>query len=211
MKELIEIQSSLKAKKSQRNNFAKFNYRSCEDILEALKPLLKEHNCMLTISDEIVQVGDRIYVKATAEIEVVNSKKKDNEDYSMNSCGWAREPLTQKGMSDGQLTGATSSYARKYALCGLFLIDDSNDLDSMENRPEAPKKQAKKPAPMKVEDYSGPHEKMDKFFNELPDLPKPGMAIDAWDKWLTVNAPNYLDEFRMRSGEFLANRQQQGK
>jgi len=123
MKELIEIQSSLKAPKGQRNNFGKYNYRSCEDILEAVKPLLK--NAFLTLSDDVVQVGDRIYVKATATLRV-------GED-TISVTAMAREAMAQKGMSDPQITGSASSYARKYALNGLFAIDDTKDDDATNN------------------------------------------------------------------------------
>jgi hypothetical protein len=121
MKELIEIQSKLNAPKSQRNKFGNFNYRSCEDILEAVKPLLKEYGCLLTLDDSIAMAGDRHYIKATATI-----KKDDNKE---SASAFAREPIDQKGMSESQVTGSTSSYARKYALNGLFLIDDSKDVD----------------------------------------------------------------------------------
>ncbi len=126
MKELVEIQHKLKAKKSQYNNFGKYHYRSCEDILEALKPLLSEHNCFITLSDDIVQVGDRIYNKATATFT-------NSEGNSVSVNAFAREPLSQKGMSECQVTGSASSYARKYALNGLFAIDDTKDDDTRDN------------------------------------------------------------------------------
>ena len=119
---LVSIQSELKAPKSQTNAFGKYKYRSCEDILEAVKPLLKEHGLSLTISDEIVEVGGRVYVKATATIS--------DEEHGHSVTAFARESLEQKGMSDAQITGAASSYARKYALNGLFLIDDTKDSDA---------------------------------------------------------------------------------
>ena len=119
---LIKIQSELKAPKNQTNTFGKYKYRSCEDILEAVKPLCHENGLALTITDEIIEVGGRIYVKATATIS-------DGND-SLSVSAWAREALEQKGMADAQLTGATSSYARKYALNGLFCIDDTKDADA---------------------------------------------------------------------------------
>lgn len=128
MKELIEIQNELKAPKNQWNSFGKYNYRSAEDILEAVKPLLKKHGCHLTISDEMIQLGDRYYVKATATL----SKDAD----SISTTAFAREPESKKGMDESQITGMASSYARKYALNGLFLIDDTKDADSMDNRPK---------------------------------------------------------------------------
>jgi len=117
---LHEIQQKLKAPKNQRNTFGNYNYRNCEDILEAVKPLLGD--AVLTISDEIVQVGDRFYVKATATF-------KDKEVVT-SATAFAREAIEKKGMDSAQITGAASSYARKYALNGLFLIDDTKDPDS---------------------------------------------------------------------------------
>jgi hypothetical protein len=117
---LAVIQQKLNAPKSQYNSFGKYSYRNCEDILMALKPLLGQ--CILVVNDEMVAVGDRIYVKATATISLGNE--------SISSSAFARESLTKKGMDDSQITGSTSSYARKYALNGLLLIDDNKDADS---------------------------------------------------------------------------------
>jgi hypothetical protein len=128
MKELIEIQKELKAPKSQRNTFGNYNYRSCEDILEAVKPLCHKHGCLLTISDSISEIGGRVYVSATATIT-----SPTNTPISVTA--YAREPESKKGMDASQITGAASSYARKYALNGLFCIDDTKDADTMDNRP----------------------------------------------------------------------------
>ena len=117
------IQEKLKAPKSQRNKFGNYDYRSCEDILEAIKPLLKD--CIVVISDEIVQVGKRYYVKATATFV-------DGQD-SVQATAYAREAKDKKGMDQAQITGAASSYARKYALNGLFAIDDTKDADMQDN------------------------------------------------------------------------------
>ena len=141
MKELVEIQSKLKAPKGQMSNFGKYKYRSAEDILESVKPLLKENKCQLTITDDIVMVGDRIYVKATAMI--VNDKGD-----SVQTTAFAREEDAKKGMDASQVTGATSSYARKDALNGLFCIDDTKDTDteeyqSQKNKVEKPTKKGK--------------------------------------------------------------------
>ena len=122
MKELVKIQSELNCPKNQRNNFGKYNYRSCEDILEAVKPLAERECCVILLSDEIKVISDRVYVCATASIT------KGNESVSVT--GWAREPLAQKGMNEAQITGSASSYARKYALNGLFAIDDTKDADA---------------------------------------------------------------------------------
>lgn len=123
MKELIAIQSELKAPKSQFNKFGGYKYRKAEDILEAVKPLLNKQKCTLTITDDIVMVGNRIYVKATATI-------KNEKGEFETTTGWAREEETKKGMDGSQITGASSSYARKYALNGLFAIDDNADSDT---------------------------------------------------------------------------------
>lgn len=119
---LVLIQTELKAPKNQRNNFGGYNYRSCEDIMEAVKPLLQKYCVSLTVSDDIVAVGNRIYVKATATLsDGVNS---------IQNSAFAREAEVKKGMDDSQITGAASSYARKYALNGLFCIDDTKDADA---------------------------------------------------------------------------------
>ncbi len=123
MKELITIQDRLKAPKSQYNKHMCFNYRSCEDILTAVKPLLKDTGCTLTISDEVVLVGDRIYVKATATLT-------NGGNETVQTTAYAREEEIKKGMDVAQITGSASSYARKYALNGMFAIDDTKDPDA---------------------------------------------------------------------------------
>lgn len=122
---LKAIQKELKAPKGQRNTFGNYNYRSCEDILEAVKPLAHEQGCIVTLSDAIVEVGGRIYVKATASIT-------DGET-TVSTDAFARESEEKKGMDSAQITGSSSSYARKYALNGLFCIDDTKDDDTREN------------------------------------------------------------------------------
>ena len=119
---LQAIQAELKAPKGQYNGFGKYKYRSCEDILEAVKPLLDKQSCILTISDELLHVGDRYYIVATAALA-------DGEE-SIAVTAAAREEETKKGMDASQITGAASSYARKYALNGLFCIDDTKDADA---------------------------------------------------------------------------------
>lgn len=123
MKELITIQTKLKCHKSQYNSFGKYNYRSLEDILESVKPLLEETKCYIVISDTIELIGNRYYVKATATISNEQGQQQSNSAY-------AREAEEKKGMDACQITGATSSYARKYALNGLLAIDDTKDSDS---------------------------------------------------------------------------------
>lgn len=121
---LLDVQSKLKAPKSQYNSFGKYNYRNCEDILEAAKPLCKAVNAVCYLTDEIVMVGDRYYVKATAIFVDVETSD------TMCAVAYAREEETKKGMDGSQVTGASSSYARKYALNGLFDIDDTKDSDT---------------------------------------------------------------------------------
>ena len=122
-KKLIEVQTKLKAPKSQYNSFGKYSYRNCEDILEALKPILKEVGATIIISDEVVPVNERYYVKAT--VKFIDTETGEVVEASAN----AREEDGKKGMDSSQLTGSTSSYARKYALNGLFAIDDTKDSD----------------------------------------------------------------------------------
>lgn len=125
IEKIVAIQSELKAPKGQYNSFGKYNYRSCEDILEGVKPLLAKHGLVLTIRDGIELIGDRFYVKATATI--TDGKEQLSTD------AYARESADKKGMDASQVTGATSSYARKYALNGLLAIDDTKDADTMDN------------------------------------------------------------------------------
>lgn len=125
---LVAIQSGLKAPKDQYNFFGKYKYRSAENILEAVKPLLKANGCKLTVMDEIVQIGERYYVKAIATIS--------DGSQSLSVCAYAREAETKAGMDCSQITGAASSYARKYALSGLFAIDDNKDADALNTSPE---------------------------------------------------------------------------
>ena len=159
MKELIEIQTRLNAPKSRRNDFGKYNYRSAEDILKAAKPLLKELGCVLLLSDEVKEVGaaytyntqnkngasayqgTRVYVVATATI--INSQ---GEKLSVQ--GMAREEVVKAGMDAAQITGAASSYARKYALNGLFAIDDGTDADSLNTSPQYTQQQGQAPFPL---------------------------------------------------------------
>jgi len=146
---LMNIQHELKAPKNLRNNFGGYNYRNAESILEALKPLLVKYGATVTITDTVEEIGGRIYIKATATIY-------DAENPSFEPCrvtAYAREAETKKGMDDAQITGATSSYARKYALNGLFLLDDTQDVDTEayqkaeRSAQSAPKAQVNKTTP----------------------------------------------------------------
>lgn len=138
-KKLAFVQQKLEAPKGQYNNFGRYKYRSNEDILEALKPILDEANCALVQSDEMILLGDRYYVKATSRL-IDN----DNGEDVFNTA-YARESLTKKGMDESQITGSCSSYARKYSLSGLLCIDDNKDVDSY-NKHDNEKKQ-KRPSP----------------------------------------------------------------
>lgn len=133
---LSNIQNELKAPKGQRNNFGNYNFRSCEDILEAVKPICKKYNTTLVLSDTLENIGDRYYIKATATL--FNFKGE-----SISNTANAREEETKKGMDGSQITGTSSSYARKYALNGLFNIDDTKDADSDEYHKQTNKEETK--------------------------------------------------------------------
>jgi hypothetical protein len=143
---LLSIQAELKAPKNQFNSFGNYNYRSCEDILEAVKPLCKKGNVLLTLSDTIKHVGERYYVEATATLYDVET------DDCISVSAYAREEETKKGMDSSQITGAASSYARKYALNGLFNIDDTKDSDST-NEGDGKHKTSPKPKAEPKNDY----------------------------------------------------------
>lgn len=146
---LIEIQAELKAPKSQFNKFGGYNYRNCEDILEAVKPLCAKHEIVPLLSDEVVMIGDRFYIKATAKVT-------DGKDEIVTTA-FARESKDKKGMDESQITGSASSYARKYALNGLFCIDDTKDADFMDNsqssKQQQPKTQQQPPKETHVKGY----------------------------------------------------------
>lgn len=137
---LLNIQNELKAPKNQHNNFGNYDYRSCEDILEAVKPLCKEQKVVLNISDEIVMVGDRYYVRATTILIDLEA-----DGTMIENVAYAREEENKKGMDASQVTGATSSYARKYALNGLFCIDDTKDADTDSYKKQQEKQTNKQP------------------------------------------------------------------
>ena len=146
---LNHIQCELKAPKDKINKFGGYNYRSAEGILEALKPLLDKYQVYVTLSDEIVEIGGKNYVKASATIHNVS-----DIEASLTVTAYAREAESKKGMDDAQVTGATSSYARKYALNGLFLLDDTKDVDTEEyqsqvNKAQNAAKKARQPEPEK--------------------------------------------------------------
>jgi len=138
MSNLAEIQSLIKAPKGQYNNYGKYKYRSCEDIMEAVKPVINPLGFWLIVTDEPVEIGGRVYIKATAILT------NGNKETTYMVDGSAREADTKKGMDDAQVTGAASSYARKYALAGLFALDDTKDADATNNHADTTQK-AQKP------------------------------------------------------------------
>lgn len=152
---LILMQSELKAPKSNYNDFGKYNYRSCEDILEAVKPLCQKYRALLTLTDDIEVIADRVYVKARAILRDV-----DDYNTAIEVQAFAREPSEKKGMDSSQVTGTASSYARKYALNGLFCIDDTKDADTNEYQ-----KQTK--------DIKKIEKKVDKPKANITDIEKP--------------------------------------
>lgn len=165
---LLAIQSELNAPKNQKNTFGGYNYRSCEDILEAVKPLLKKHNVTLILSDSMKETNNRVYVEATARLIDI-----DTQEFVFNTA-YAREEETKKGMDGSQVTGASSSYARKYALNGLFCIDDNKDSDKTNVADD----EEEKPKPKKVEIPKGiqldsgeyTKEQMDELKKLVPNL-----------------------------------------
>ena len=134
--QLMAIQAELKAPKSQFNSFGKYKYRSCEDILEAAKPILAKNSCSLTMTDDVIFVGERYYIKATATLS--------NGTATVSVSALAREANEKKGMDESQITGTASSYARKYALNGLFCIDDTKDADATNTHGQEAKPKTKK-------------------------------------------------------------------
>lgn len=159
---LSQLQSELKAPKSQFNKFGGFKYRSLEDINEAIKPYLAKLGLVLIVSDEIVTIGDRFYIKAIASIIDENGSKH-------SATAYAREPLNKKGMDEAQVTGSASSYARKYALNGLLCLDDNQDADSQDNtQSQAPSKAKKEP--LSQEQVAELSELIELSKTELPKL-----------------------------------------
>ena len=193
---LMQIQTKLKAPKSQFNNFGKYKYRNCEDILEAVKPLLLETGTALILTDDVVEIGGRHYVKATGTLY--------DADGVVGTCkAFAREPEDKKGMDLAQVTGATSSYARKYALNGLFCIDDTKDADSQTPEQKVPEKKAPPPPMKRIITFDGfvkqeklPAKLVTAFLEEkaMTDnstlevmqekaLSKPQSFVTAFNKW----------------------------
>ena len=165
---LSEIQSKLKAPKGQVNKFGNYKYRSCEDIIEAVKPILAAHKAALVISDEIVMVGERVYVKATARLTGPENT------FIGEATAYAREQESKKGMDEAQITGSASSYARKYALNGLFAIDDTKDADTLS--PE----DNQAPAKLQSKDYAD-------HINVIKAAIAEGDLSTAAEEWFTLD------------------------
>lgn len=194
---LTAIQTELKCPKSQRNNFGNYNYRSCEDILESVKPLLKVHDVSLNITDRVELIGDRFYIVATASLvspEGVILAKSD---------GWAREELTKKGQDASQTTGSTSSYARKYALNGLFGIDDTKDSDFINEHgkgddAKSQKVDSKKDEPKKdqtkKDDLTIAKEHISNLAKELYQTEKRDLILEVIKKYSVSGNPNAITD-----------------
>jgi hypothetical protein len=183
---LAAVQAALKAPKGQYNSFGKYKYRSCEDIVESVKPLLKQNGLLLTLSDELVNIADRFYVKATATI-IDTAEGKE-----ISVCAFAREEETKKGMDGSQVTGASSSYARKYALNGIFAIDDTKDSDSTnthgQEQTEAPKQETPKQEQQEKKEQS-PRKLLIARLNEL------GIDVNAYAKANNLNGKTDPETF----------------
>ena len=170
MKELITIQAELKAPKNQRNEYGNYNYRSAEDILEAVKKILPKVECYLTITDNIEVFGERVYVAATATLT-------NSEGKSVSTKAYAREAAARGGQDVSQITGSTSSYARKYALNGLFCIDDTKDPDATNTHGKDEKEVKKVTGAELVQKTSGNVEADFKACTDRPAL------VAAWNKY----------------------------
>lgn len=196
------IQKELKAPKSQFNKFGGYKYRKAEDILEAVKPLLDKYGCVLLCTDELETRGDRFYVKATATLCDCES------DNLIMTQAYAREEDTKKGMDGSQITGASSSYARKYALNGLLCIDDTADSDTTNTGDDTPKPAPKKSAPKKVEaqPQEVDRETYFKFVRAYAEGKTTKSGGDLKERWIQmVNAtPEMVAEFDKNVAEYKA-------
>lgn len=170
-KNFCKMQAELKAPKGQFNSFGKYNYRSCEDILEAVKPLAQKYGVVINLSDSIEVHGERYYIKATA-----TARNAEDMSEEIVSTAYAREAFEKKGMDDSQVTGTASSYARKYALNGLLLIDDTKDADTDENRTERENKTNQK-VQTKEAPKGQPKAELSPIQREINDLSKQAGAI----------------------------------
>ena len=174
MKKLLAVQAELKAPKNQFNNFGNYAYRSAEGILEAVKPLLVKNGLTILISDDIENIGGFNYIKSTVRIFDVETGEFDS------ASGYARESQNKKGMDDSQMTGTCSSYARKYALNGMFLIDDTKDADTDEYAVVSGRHKAQSPAP------KTPQIELDAYMREISEL----YSAEAVKEWWKAASPD---------------------
>lgn len=198
---LNAIQSQLKAPKSQFNKFGGYKYRKAEDILEAVKPLLDNVGCILLCSDELTMIGDRYYVKATAKLIDTESGQE------ITTTAFAREEEEKKGMDGSQITGASSSYARKYALNGLLCIDDTADSDTTNVGDSEPKKEApKKPAPKKAEPKTIDRETYFNFVRAYAEGKTTKSGGDLRQRYIEMTGatPEMIAEFDNNVAEYKA-------
>ena len=216
LQKLAAIQSELKAPKSQYNSFGKYHYRKCEDILEAVKPLLNKYKCLLALSDELVQIGDRYYVKATAYIEDTENTTGSGGHFS--TVAYAREEDKKAGMDGSQITGASSSYARKYALNGLFAIDDTADSDTTntgaengQNRTQSKKAGKSSAQAQKPEETQGKRLSDEGYWNTVAayaegKVTDKGQDIRDWFIEYTRPTPEQLEKFDQDVDNYRAAR-----
>ena len=172
---LTEVQNELKAPKSKYNSFGKYNYRSCEDILEAVKPILKAKRLAMTVKDDVFNIGDRFYIMATVTVFDCESDEK------VTTTAYAREDADKKGMDGSQITGSSSSYARKYALNGMFAIDDTKDADSWNTHDK--------------------DEKKDKSKSAAKEQPKPALEDKPEDEYATEEQVSKLNKYYEKNRE----------
>ena len=184
--QLALVQAELKAPKGQFNDFGKYNYRSCEDIVEAVKPINKAHDILLILSDTVKEVGGRVYVEAMAMAICLS------DGTSIKVTASAREAMTKKGMDDSQITGAASSYARKYALNGLYAIDDTKDADTMKPEKEEPQKK-------KTSESAGNDSSLEVFFIAIKAL----KTKDSAHQWKRDNQES-IDSLGADKGKVMA-------
>lgn len=190
---LLSIQTELKAPKSQYNSFGKYNYRNCEDILEAVKPLCAKYKAVSVMGDEVIQIGERYYIKSTARLIDLESEG------VVENTAYAREEAEKKGMDGSQVTGASSSYARKYALNGLFAIDDTKDSDTTNNGQTTPKEATKAKQTAKTEEWKLTKSELVQVYGvknaeaTIAALEKKlGVPYTEWDKEATQDIREYL-------------------
>jgi hypothetical protein len=190
---LLSIQTELKAPKSQYNSFGKYNYRNCEDILEAVKPLCAKYKAVSVMGDEVIQIGERYYIKSTARLIDLESEG------VVENTAYAREEAEKKGMDGSQVTGASSSYARKYALNGLFAIDDTKDSDTTNNGQTAPKEATKAKQTAKTEEWKLTKSELVQVYG----VKKAEATIAALEKKLKVPYAEWDEETTQKVRETL--------